>query len=81
MRVEPLHNFREIVKEGYFPKLLKADVTKAYPPRLDRSRLYDLNSTAESIVQILDLEQWRDRIHEAIDNGYIIEVVEVILIV
>lgn len=76
----PLSDLRAAIPEGYFPKLLKADVTKAYPPRVDRAKLYDLSPSSDSVVHIFDLEQWRDRIHEAIDKGFVVEVNILILI-
>lgn len=71
-RVKPLSNLRERVPEGYFPKIIRGVSNRAYPSRADNSQLQDLNRD-DDIVEIADLERWRDRIHQAIDQGYVVE--------
>lgn len=71
-RVKPLNNLRERIPEGYFPKIIRGVNNRAYPARSDYSLLQDLNRDDDA-VEIADLERWRDRIHHAIDQGYVIE--------
>lgn len=71
-RVKPLNNLRERVPEGYFPKINRGINNRAYPARFDNSLLQDLNRDDDSL-EIDDLLRWRDRIHQAIDQGYVVE--------
>lgn len=70
--MKPLSNLRERIPEGYFPKIVRGLNNRAYPPRPDNSLLQDVNRDDDS-VEIGDLERWRDRIHQAIDQGYVVE--------
>lgn len=73
-RVKPLSNLREPVPEGYFPKIIRSVNNRAYPSRVDNSVLKDLNRVEDdTYLEIADLERWRDRIHQAIDQGYVLE--------
>lgn len=73
-RVQPLNNLREAIPEGYFPKIIRSVNNRAYPSRVDNSVLKDLNRVEDdTYVEIADLERWRDRIHQAIDQGYVVE--------
>lgn len=73
-RVVPLSNLRERIPEGYFPKIIRSMNNRAYPARVDNSQLSDLNRVEdETYVEIAELERWRDRIHNAIDQGFVIE--------
>ncbi|CAG4931483.1 unnamed protein product [Colias eurytheme] len=66
---EPLHNFREPIKEGYFPKMDSTVASRYWPPRFASSFMSDLNRTKDGIImEITQLEYWRDRIVEAIDS-------------
>lgn len=71
-RVKPLNNLRERIPEGYFPKIVRGLNNRAYPARPDNSLLRDINRD-EDMTEIDDLERWRDRIHQAIDQGYVVE--------
>lgn len=73
--VKPFNNFREAIKEGYFPKILQGDVGRPYPPRVDNSRLHDLHRFLEETVEVNDLERWSDRVCQAIDQGFVFEVI------
>lgn len=72
-RVKRFVNFREVIPEGYFPKLLRSNNNVTYPPRVSNSVMQDLNRK-EITIEVADLDRWRDRIYEAIDQGYIVKV-------
>jgi hypothetical protein len=65
------NNFRELIPEGYFPKIVRSSNNYAYPPRVSNAVLRDLDRN-EVTAEIADLERWRDRIYEAIDQRFII---------
>lgn len=74
-RVKPLNNLREPIPEGYFPKIIRSTNNRAYPARVSDAVLKDLNRVEDdTYIEIADLERWRDRIHQAIDQGYVVEV-------
>lgn len=68
-RVQRLTNLRDIIPEGYFPKIIRSSNNRAYPPRVSNARLLDINRDG-AVVEVGDLERWRDRIYEAIDSGF-----------
>ncbi|XP_031639065.1 phenoloxidase 2-like [Contarinia nasturtii] len=70
--VKSLGNLRERVLEGYFSKIVRSLSNRAYPARPDGAILKDINRD-DQIVEIVQLEQLRDRIYQAIDQGYVIE--------
>jgi hypothetical protein len=63
------NNFRDIIPEGYFPKIIRSVSNRAFPPRPSNSYLQDVDRP-ETNVEVADLERWRDRIYEAIDQGF-----------
>lgn len=70
--IKNLSNFREVLKEAYFPKLLRGSNNRTYPPRAQNTLLVDVNRPVDGVgVEISDIERWRDRILEAIDAGFI----------
>lgn len=71
-KVKPLANFRSTISEAYFPKIIRSKLNRAFPPRVANMTLQDLNRP-EFVVQVADLELWRDRIYQAIDQGQIID--------
>lgn len=71
-RVKPLNNFRERIPEGYFPKIVRSLNNRAYPGRPNDLFLQDINREDDQ-VEIAELERWRDRIFQAIDQGYVVE--------
>lgn len=74
-RVIPLTNLRETVPEGYFPKIIRSSNNRAYPPRVSNALLRDVNRVDDdAIVEVGDLERWRDRIYQAIDQGFVVTV-------
>lgn len=70
--MKPLNNFRESIPEGYFPKIVRSLNNKAYPGRPNNLVLQDINRDDDQ-VEIAELERWRDRIFQAIDQGYVVE--------
>lgn len=73
--VRPLNNFREPIPEAYFPKIIRSTNNRAYPPRVSNTVLQDVNRVVDNaIVEVGDLERWRDRIYEAIDKGFVVAV-------
>jgi hypothetical protein len=71
-RVQPLNNLRERIPEGYFPKIIRSTNNRAYPPRASQTTLKDINRE-ETTVEVADLERWRDRIFEAIAQGFVLD--------
>ncbi|XP_043659474.1 phenoloxidase 2 [Drosophila teissieri] len=73
-RVLPFNNLRDPIAEGYFPKMDSLVASRAWPPRFESTRLSDLNREADQLnVEIGDLERWRDRIYEAIHQGFVMD--------
>lgn len=72
-KVKPLTNLREGLPEAYFPKIISSLNNRTYPGRIQGVVLKDLQRD-ENIVEVGDLERWRDRIYEAIDQGYVKDV-------
>lgn len=64
-------NIRAVIPEAYFPKIVRSSNNRSYPARQPNSLLQDLNRP-ESVATLADLELWRDRIYQAIDQGYAI---------
>lgn len=78
-RVQRFNNLRDPIPEGYFPKMDSLVASRAWPPRFDNTRLSDLNRELDQIkLDVADLERWRDRIFEAIHQGFVIDVDSVI---
>ena len=75
-KVKIMNNFREPIPEAYFPKMIRTLSQRSYPPRLTNSTLKDFNRDdfGGAKFDIADLERWRDRILEAIDMGYVLDV-------
>lgn len=67
-----MNNFRERIPEGYFPKIVRSLNNRAYPGRPNDLFLQDVNRDDDQI-EIAELERWRDRIFQAIDQGYVVE--------
>ncbi|XP_030368851.1 uncharacterized protein LOC115619960 [Scaptodrosophila lebanonensis] len=73
-RVQRFNNLREPIAEGYFPKMDSLVASRAWPPRFDDTKLNDLNREADQInLDVADLERWRDRIFEAINQGFVVD--------
>lgn len=74
-RVRRFNNLREPIAEGYFPKMDSLVASRSWPARVADATLKDLNRELDQIrMDISDLERWRDRIYEAIHQGFITNV-------
>lgn len=73
-RAKALLNFRDIIPEAYFPKIIRSANNRAYPPRVANSRMMDVNRDGINI-QIAELERFRSRIIQAIDQGFAVDVI------
>ncbi|XP_058464646.1 phenoloxidase 8-like [Malaya genurostris] len=72
--VKHLTNFRETIPQAYFPKMIRSSNNRSYPGRHANITLQDVNRIDNgTIVQVQDLERWRDRILEAIDQGFVLD--------
>ncbi|XP_017466630.1 PREDICTED: phenoloxidase 2-like [Rhagoletis zephyria] len=73
-RAHPFNNLREYIKEGYFPKMDSLVASRGLPPRFDYTQMSDVRREQDQInLDISDLERWRDRIYEAISQGYAVD--------
>ncbi|XP_053676143.1 phenoloxidase 8 [Anopheles nili] len=73
-KVRHLTNFREPIVEAYFPKMIRSSNNRSYPARGANITLQDIDRIDNgTIVSVNDLERWRDRIHEAIDQGFVLD--------
>ncbi|CAO1425734.1 unnamed protein product [Diamesa serratosioi] len=71
-KVERLNNLRAPIPEGYFPKMDSLVASRAWPGRVSGAVLKDLNRELDQIkLNISDLEQWRDRFFEAVNQGFV----------
>ncbi|KAH8348467.1 hypothetical protein KR084_007657 [Drosophila pseudotakahashii] len=71
-RVQPFSNLDEPIAEGYFPKMHSSATGRPYPPRFDGTRLRDVDRPDLARVGIDDMKRWRERIFEAIHQGYVL---------
>ncbi|CAH0713396.1 unnamed protein product, partial [Brenthis ino] len=66
-------DFRQPIEEGYFPKLDSQVASRAWPPRFAGSTIRDLDRPVDQIrSDVTELETWRDRFIEAINNMAIV---------
>nr|XP_022907905.1 phenoloxidase 2 [Onthophagus taurus] len=69
-RVTRWNEWKEPIKEAYFPKLDSLVASRAWPARVENQSIKDLNREQDQIQQdVDDLYRWRDRIFEAIHSG------------
>ncbi|XP_050510953.1 phenoloxidase 1-like [Diabrotica virgifera virgifera] len=69
-RTERFINWRQPIKEAYFPKLDSLVSSRAWPSRVADQTLSNLKREVDQItLDVDDLERWRDRIFEAIQSG------------
>lgn len=74
-RVKKLHNLREPIAEGYFPKLSSLNASRVWAGRPAGLIPKDVDRDVEGFEYFLDLadmERWAERIHEAISQGFVI---------
>ncbi|XP_077295280.1 phenoloxidase subunit 2-like isoform X2 [Arctopsyche grandis] len=71
-RVKRFNNFRNPIAEGYYSKLDSLTSGRAWTPRQAGATWQDLNRPSDDIIlNIEQIEQWRDRIDAAISSGNI----------
>ncbi|XP_065204199.1 phenoloxidase 1-like [Planococcus citri] len=68
-RVEPFENFREPIKEAYFPKLNQTARSTLFSSRPANCKWHNLHR-GDFYIKISTMDRWRDRIFDAIDRGY-----------
>lgn len=72
---EPFSDFRQIISDGYFPKLTTTTISRNVPPRQNDVYWRNLRRNEDDlVVTVNDLERWRDRIIGAIDKGFLVDV-------
>ncbi|KAJ8971928.1 hypothetical protein NQ314_000471 [Rhamnusium bicolor] len=71
-RVERFIDWKSEITEAYFPKLDSLVASRSWPARVANQRLNNLRREVDQIVlDIDDLERWRDKIFEAINSGVV----------
>ncbi|KAF6200464.1 hypothetical protein GE061_004907, partial [Apolygus lucorum] len=69
-RVRKFNNFRETIREGYFPKLDSTLGSRAWPGRFSDVAIKDVSRESDQLeFEIMDLERWRDRLYDSIHAG------------
>lgn len=69
----PYSNFREPIKEGYYPKLIRNVSMRGYAARAPNTTPKDVNRPADGVVIAIDqFNAWLDNIIMAIDAGFAI---------
>lgn len=71
-RTRILSNLREAIPEGYFPKILSSLNNRTYPARITGQTLRNVERE-DNQIEISEVERWADRIHTAIDQGYVVD--------
>lgn len=72
-KIKNLSNFRNPISEGYFPKIISSLNNRTYPARNVGTVLKDVEREF-NMVEVADIERWTNRIHQAIDQGYVTDV-------
>ncbi|KAF5284943.1 hypothetical protein FQA39_LY16898 [Lamprigera yunnana] len=71
-RVTRFIDWRKPIPEAYFPKLDSLIASRSYPPRAVDQTIKDLNREQDQVkMDVTRMEQWRDRIFEAIHSGVV----------
>ncbi|XP_055838202.1 phenoloxidase 2-like [Episyrphus balteatus] len=71
-RARLLNNLREAIPEGYFPKILSSLNNRTFPARIAGQSLRNVERV-DNTIEITEVERWADRIHQAIDQGYVVD--------
>lgn len=70
--MDRLIDWKQPIREAYFPKLDSLVASRAWPARVANQTLSNLRRPVDQIsVDIDDLMRWRDRIFDAIHSGVI----------
>lgn len=73
--VLPLMNLDEPISEGIFPKVTLQNSSQQLAPRFDNTRIDDLYRPYEGLIITKDqFQRWIDRICNAIELGFVIDV-------
>lgn len=73
-RAKRLNNLREVLPEGYFPKLDSLVASRAWPGRISGAVLRDVNRPADQLkIDISEMERWRERFFEVIHQGFAVD--------
>ncbi|XP_077295703.1 phenoloxidase 2-like [Arctopsyche grandis] len=73
-RVKQYNNFREPVKEGYFPKLQTILASRGWTPRQENMMIQDLDRPVDEIrMTVSDFEIYIRRIYDAIHSGMVMD--------
>ncbi|CAG9765318.1 unnamed protein product [Ceutorhynchus assimilis] len=73
-RTQRLLDWKQPIKEGYFPKLNSLVASRPWPSRVANQTLADVRRDAdEIIIDVDDLKRWADRIYDAIHSGFIVD--------
>ncbi|XP_017079787.2 phenoloxidase 3-like [Drosophila eugracilis] len=74
-KVKALEDLDEPIAEGYFPKMNSLMASRAYPPRFNNTRLTSVDRPVNQLkVSVDDVKRWRDRIYQAIHQGFVVDV-------
>lgn len=74
-RTKKLNKYHEPLPEGYYPKLNTQVTSRGWAPRSDNTILEDLDRETEGLyIDLPILRRWGDRIINAIEIGYAINV-------
>lgn len=73
--VQKFSDFRQILADGYYPKMTTATAKRNIPPRQNDMYWHNLMREDDGLgVTVTDMERWRDRILGAIDRGFVFDV-------
>lgn len=74
-RVKRFIDWREPIKEAYFPKLNRQVTGRVWPARVADQKIQNISRTDEQLyLDVDDLIIWKDRIFGAINTGFVINV-------
>ncbi|XP_050296602.1 phenoloxidase 1-like [Anthonomus grandis grandis] len=71
-RVHRLLDWKQPIKEAYFPKLDSLVASRPWPSRVINQRLSNVKRVVDDInLDVDDMKRWSDRILEAVHSGFI----------
>lgn len=73
-RVKNFDDFHAPITEGYYPKLVRSSSNVPYPARAPNTFLQDIDRPDAGMIRLTDLENWKQRIEEAIRNKVVMDV-------
>lgn len=73
--MDAFNDYRQIIADGYYPKMTTETSQRNIPPRQDEVYWKDLKRSEDDVVlTVTDVERWRERIFNAIDKGHAVDV-------